>query len=83
MPWHDELDVLIRAVRAAGKEALRMAVDGFETVQKADHSPVTSADLAVNRILQSRLQSAFPGTDGSQKSRRTIQTGSRRLESGW
>jgi myo-inositol-1(or 4)-monophosphatase len=61
MPWHDELDVLIRAVRAAGGEALRMAVDGFETVQKADHSPVTSADLAVNQILQSRLQSAFPG----------------------
>ncbi|MBX3302496.1 MAG: 3'(2'),5'-bisphosphate nucleotidase CysQ [Nitrospira sp.] len=60
MPWHDELDVLIRAIRAAGGEALRMAVDGFETVQKADLSPVTSADLAVNRILQSRLQSAFP-----------------------
>lgn len=37
-----------------------MAAEGFETVQKADRSPVTSADLAVNKILQSRLQSAFP-----------------------
>lgn len=61
MRWHDELDVLIRAIRAAGGEALRMAVDGFETVQKADYSPVTSADLAVNQMLQSHLQSAFPG----------------------
>lgn len=61
MRWQDELDVLIRAIRAAGGEALRMAVDGFETVQKADHSPVTSADLAVNQMLQSHLRSAFPG----------------------
>ena len=60
MAWRDELDVLIVAIRAAGKEAVRIAVDGFETVQKADHSPVTSADLAVNHILQSQLQSAFP-----------------------
>jgi myo-inositol-1(or 4)-monophosphatase len=60
MPWQDELDVLIQAVRVAGGEALRMAADGFETVQKADSSPVTSADLAVNHILQSRLRSAFP-----------------------
>jgi len=60
MLWHDELDVLTVAIRAAGKEALRMAVDGFDTVQKADHSPVTSADLAVNQILQAQLQSAFP-----------------------
>jgi myo-inositol-1(or 4)-monophosphatase len=60
MVWHYELDVLTAAIRAAGTEALRMAVNGFDTVQKADHSPVTSADLAVNQILQSRLRSTFP-----------------------
>ncbi|MDH5738757.1 MAG: 3'(2'),5'-bisphosphate nucleotidase CysQ [Nitrospira sp.] len=60
MTLHDELDVLTAAIRTAGKEAIRIAADGFETVQKADHSPVTSADLAVNQILQSQLQSAFP-----------------------
>lgn len=60
MAWDYELDVLIEAIRAAGAEALRLAVEGFETIKKLDHSPVTSADLAVNQILQSRLQSAFP-----------------------
>lgn len=60
MAWQYELDILVAAIRAAGKEAVRIAAAGFETVQKADHSPVTSADLAVNQILQTQLQSAFP-----------------------
>ena len=60
MTWDYELDVLIDVIRKAGLEALRFAVDGFKTIQKPDQSPVTSADLAVNQILQSRLQSAFP-----------------------
>jgi len=60
MAWHYELEVLIDAIRAAGAEALRYAVEGFETIQKPDRSPVTSADLAVNQVLQSRLASAFP-----------------------
>lgn len=60
MGWSHELEVLIQAVRAGGTEALRIAAEGFETVQKADRSPVTSADLAVNQILRSRLQTAFP-----------------------
>lgn len=60
MRWHDELEVLIQAVRAGGAEVLRMVTTGFDTLKKADHSPVTSADLAVNQVLQSHLQSAFP-----------------------
>lgn len=60
MRWNDELKVLIEAIRTAGTEALRFAVDGFETIQKPDRSPVTSADLAVNEVLRSRLASAFP-----------------------
>ncbi len=60
MAWNYELDVLISVIREAGKEALRFVADGFETIQKPDRSPVTSADLAVNQVLQSRLESAFP-----------------------
>lgn len=60
MAWDCELDVLIDVIRKAGVEALRFLVEGFETRQKPDQSPVTSADLAVNQILQSRLASAFP-----------------------
>lgn len=63
MAWDDELDTLTKAVRAAGAEALRLARAGFETVIKADRSPVTSADHAVNDILHDRLLGAFP-TDG-------------------
>ena len=60
MAWNYERQVLIDAVRKAGAEALRYAADGFETIQKPDRSPVTSADLAVNQMLQSCLMSAFP-----------------------
>lgn len=60
MAWDYERDVLIDVIRKAGLEALRFAVDGFETTQKPDQSPVTSADLAVNQVLQSRLTSTFP-----------------------
>ena len=60
MRWKYELEVLIDVIRRAGAEALQIKADGFETTKKTDHSPVTSADLAVNQILQSSLRSAFP-----------------------
>lgn len=60
MGWAYELEVLIDAIQSAGREALRFAADGFEMILKPDHSPVTSADLAVNQLLLSRLRSAFP-----------------------
>jgi myo-inositol-1(or 4)-monophosphatase len=60
MTWDYELDVLRDVMRKAGAEALRFVAEGFETIQKPDRSPVTSADLAVNRVLQSRLESVFP-----------------------
>lgn len=60
MGWTQELQRLEEAVRAAGAEALRLAVDGFEIIKKPDQSPVTSADLAVNDILHTQLLSAFP-----------------------
>ena len=60
MTWDHELGILNDAIRMAGVEALRLAADGFETHTKPDQSPVTSADLAVNQILQSHLLERFP-----------------------
>lgn len=59
--WDRELGVLCEAMRLAGAEALRSASDGFEIHTKPDRSPVTSADLAIDRILHSHLLDAFPG----------------------
>lgn len=55
-----ELDLLRDAVRRAGARALELARDGFDTHIKADRSPVTSADLEVNRLLHETLTRAFP-----------------------
>jgi myo-inositol-1(or 4)-monophosphatase len=55
-----ELAILSGAMQRAGHAALRMAAEGFETFTKQDHSPVTSADLAVNDILRDSLLDAFP-----------------------
>ena len=55
-----ELDVVLDAVRLAGTRALQLAKEGFEIHRKADHSPVTSADLAVNEILREALIGHFP-----------------------
>ena len=60
MTWDDELRVLGEAMRLASAEALRSASDGFEIHTKPDQSPVTSADLAINRILHAHLLDAFP-----------------------
>ena len=55
-----ELGILSEALVRAGREALRLASTGFDTYTKADRSPVTSADLAVNQILRNTLSAAFP-----------------------
>ena len=60
MSWDNDYRVLVAAMRDAGDTALRAARDGFQIHTKADQSPVTSADHAVNEILQDRLLGAFP-----------------------
>ncbi len=55
-----ELTVLCRAMVDAGKRALRLADTGFEVYTKPDHSPVTSVDLEVNRLLEAALRGTFP-----------------------
>lgn len=55
-----ELEILHGAIRSAGEEALKIAANGFEVHTKADRSPVTTADWAVNHILHRHLLAAFP-----------------------
>jgi myo-inositol-1(or 4)-monophosphatase len=60
MAWDRELRVLSEAMRLAGAEALRSASAGFDIHTKPDRSPVTTADLAIDRILHTYLLNAFP-----------------------
>jgi len=55
-----ELTVLTEALRDAGRRALEIQALGAEVTIKADHSPVTSADLEIDRLLHAVLRKAFP-----------------------
>lgn len=55
------LDAALAAVRAASLETLRRFHDPSLAVRtKADHSPVTEADIAAEKILRDTLLGAFP-----------------------
>lgn len=55
------LDPVKSAAREAGAELWRLYQSGdFQQQQKADASPVTSADLAANRIIINRLSELTP-----------------------
>lgn len=60
MPAHD-LALLTEAARAAGEIALRYWKNAPTVWDKADASPVTEADLAVNDMLATHLRGARPG----------------------
>jgi len=55
-----ELNLLIESVREAGARVLELARLGFDVQTKSDRSPVTTADLEVNRILHAMQQKHFP-----------------------
>jgi len=55
-----DLELLERAVRAAGAIAREIAARDFQTQNKTDGSPVTEADLAVNKYLIETLRPARP-----------------------
>lgn len=55
-----EISILVEHVRIAGRRALDCARDGFDVQTKTDRSPVTTADLEVNRILFGMQQEHFP-----------------------
>ncbi len=59
-PYDDDLELIRSAALAAGALALSERERGVKTMTKADGSPVTSADLAVDALLKDRLLSARP-----------------------
>lgn len=58
--WQKEHELLCNAVREAGELAMRMFNAGVDSWDKADGTPVCEADLAVDRLLASRLRDATP-----------------------
>lgn len=50
------LNIACRATILAGEEIMNQYNNGFETITKADGSPMTSADLAAHRILSAHLE---------------------------
>jgi len=55
-----ELAVLVDAVQRAGARAQQLTRDGYAIHTKPDRSPVTTADLEVDRILREQLLACFP-----------------------
>ena len=55
-----ELAQVSNAIREAGKRAMDLARKGFEVQIKKDRSPVTTADLEVNRVLHEMQVTYFP-----------------------
>jgi len=60
-PWQREFDGAIAAVREAALLARELRDRFGERVFKADRSPVTVADFAVQAVVAERLRQAFPG----------------------
>ena len=55
-----ELSTLVETIRKAGVKVGEMVRDGFDIQTKPDHSPVTTVDLEVNRILHEMQRREFP-----------------------
>ncbi len=55
-----ELALATSAIRTAGQRAMDLANRGFDDHTKKDRSPVTTADLEVNRILRDMQETHFP-----------------------
>ena len=55
-----ELRELQQAIREAGRQVLQLAEEGFQIHEKPDRTPVTSADLTVDRVLREALGREFP-----------------------
>jgi myo-inositol-1(or 4)-monophosphatase len=55
-----ELAELTSTIKRAGARALELSKQGFEVHTKKDRSPVTTADLEVNRILHEMWRTRFP-----------------------
>lgn len=60
MNFEKELEIACRIADQAGRLALENRARGFESQTKPDHSPVTSADLANERLIARLLEEACP-----------------------
>ena len=56
----DDLALIVEAAAHAGEMAVDMRAAGLITTYKADKTPVTDADLAVDSWLKNRLLDARP-----------------------
>ena len=76
MPYDREIDVALRAAKAAGEIALAYQSKGLTPENKPDHSPITAADRECERLIAEVLQKAFPedglfGEEGARKESRS------------
>ncbi len=55
-----DLDLIADAAAEAGALAVKLFAAGLEIEKKSDGTPVTDADLAVDRLLKARLTAARP-----------------------
>lgn len=55
-----EREIMETVVRLAGQEIVRISKEGFKTSYKANEDPLTTADLAANRMLREAFKKAFP-----------------------
>lgn len=61
MNYSKELEIAKKAAVLAGKAIMDIYTSGdFDTQLKSDHSPLTKADKASNRIIVDMLREAFP-----------------------
>lgn len=58
--WMDWRDPVRAIARAAGEAIMQVYASDFAIEHKADNSPVTEADLAAHRIIQSGLNALTP-----------------------
>ena len=75
MSFGKELDLARRTARRAAELAMGYQAAGLRTDYKSDHSPVTSADRACERLIAAALEEAFPedgllGEEGASKESR-------------
>jgi len=56
----DVLNTVVKTVKIASKRLIDIKKQGYETNYKTEKDPVTTADLEVNRILETELRTSFP-----------------------
>src|ERR1700744_338109 len=56
----DDIDLIVQAAKIAGQRAQAMRDAGLTTTAKADGTPVTDADIAVDGLLKAALGQARP-----------------------